>query len=369
MGPSAIRYAGIAERLRAIGYAVDDRGDIPSLAPRRPPRAIPTPSTSRRSSPLPVRSRPPSSPPNARRPRPRARRRPLARPRGVRRSRARAWPGRRDLARCARRLQHARDEPHRQRPRHAARSRARLGRLGIRGRRRPCPALGRQGAQHHHRRARPRRARASAPSYVTGRRPDDDQDRPASNGARRTRRDRARAGCAFRARSTRPRCRRSAIGTGVGTPVRGGISFREAHLAVELLSEAGVADRCRSSRSTPSWIGRTPRASSRWSLRARRWGSGSCRRRVAEGGALAAAAAVDVLVVQVCVVAGAEQDEVLELGGAAVFDGDQVVGFELAGGGAAGVLAVPRAAVQRALLGVGGAAADARVHEVASVAA
>jgi arginase len=28
MGPSAIRYAGIAERLRAIGYEVDDRGDV-----------------------------------------------------------------------------------------------------------------------------------------------------------------------------------------------------------------------------------------------------------------------------------------------------------------------------------------------------
>lgn len=28
MGPSAIRYAGLAERLRAIGYDVDDRGDI-----------------------------------------------------------------------------------------------------------------------------------------------------------------------------------------------------------------------------------------------------------------------------------------------------------------------------------------------------
>jgi arginase len=28
MGPSAIRYAGLAERLRAIGYAVEDRGDI-----------------------------------------------------------------------------------------------------------------------------------------------------------------------------------------------------------------------------------------------------------------------------------------------------------------------------------------------------
>jgi arginase len=32
MGPSAIRYAGIAERLRAIGYEVDDRGDV--AAPR-----------------------------------------------------------------------------------------------------------------------------------------------------------------------------------------------------------------------------------------------------------------------------------------------------------------------------------------------
>ena len=29
MGPSAIRYAGLADRLRAIGYEVDDRGDIP----------------------------------------------------------------------------------------------------------------------------------------------------------------------------------------------------------------------------------------------------------------------------------------------------------------------------------------------------
>jgi arginase len=28
MGPSAIRYAGVAERLRAIGYEVDDRGDV-----------------------------------------------------------------------------------------------------------------------------------------------------------------------------------------------------------------------------------------------------------------------------------------------------------------------------------------------------
>ena len=29
---------------------------------------------------------------------------------------------------------------------------------------------------------------------------------------------------------------------GVGTPVRGGISYRESHLALELLSEAGIVD-------------------------------------------------------------------------------------------------------------------------------
>jgi len=29
---------------------------------------------------------------------------------------------------------------------------------------------------------------------------------------------------------------------GVGTPVRGGLSYREAHLAMEIIAEAGVAD-------------------------------------------------------------------------------------------------------------------------------
>ena len=53
------------------------------------------------------------------------------------------------------------------------------------------------------------------------------------------------------------------------------------------------------------------------------------------------AAGVDVVVVELFVVAGAEQDEVVELGRAAVLDGDEVVGFEFAAGGAAGVLAVP----------------------------
>ena len=61
---------------------------------------------------------------------------------------------------------------------------------------------------------------------------------------------------------------------------------------------------------------------------------------VGEGGMSRVAAGPDVVVVQQLVVAGAEQDEVVELGGAAVLDGDEVVCLELARGGAAGVLAV-----------------------------
>jgi hypothetical protein len=62
--------------------------------------------------------------------------------------------------------------------------------------------------------------------------------------------------------------------------------------------------------------------------------------RVREYGVIASAVGVDVVVVEVFVVAGAEQDEVVEFGLAAVFGGDEVVGFEFALGGAAGVLAV-----------------------------
>jgi hypothetical protein len=55
---------------------------------------------------------------------------------------------------------------------------------------------------------------------------------------------------------------------------------------------------------------------------------------------LAVAARTDVVIMQQFVVAGAEQDQILELGLAAVLDGGEVVCFELAGGAAAGVLAV-----------------------------
>ena len=52
---------------------------------------------------------------------------------------------------------------------------------------------------------------------------------------------------------------------------------------------------------------------------------------VFEGGLVAVAAGVDVVVVEEFVVAGAEQDEVVEFGRAAVLDGGEVVCFEFAG--------------------------------------
>ena len=90
---------------------------------------------------------------------------------------------------------------------------------------------------------------------------------------------------------------------------------------------------------------------------------------ILEDGLVAGAAGADVVVVQELVVSGAEQDQVRELGASAVLVRDEVVCLELARGGTAGVLAVVRALVQRAYLGVGRAAPDARVDEIASVAA
>jgi hypothetical protein len=78
-----------------------------------------------------------------------------------------------------------------------------------------------------------------------------------------------------------------------------------------------------------------------------------------EEGLVGAAAGADVVVVEVLVVAGAEQDQVLEFCQAAVLDGYEVVGLEFAWGAAAGVLAVGGAVVECALLGVGGAAPEA----------
>ena len=61
---------------------------------------------------------------------------------------------------------------------------------------------------------------------------------------------------------------------------------------------------------------------------------------VCVGGLLGGAACADVVVVHEFVVARAEQDEVVELRRATTLHRDDVVGFEFALGGAAGVLAV-----------------------------
>ena len=61
---------------------------------------------------------------------------------------------------------------------------------------------------------------------------------------------------------------------------------------------------------------------------------------VREDGLLGVAADADVVVVEQFVVAGAEQDEVVEFGLAATLDRHEVVSLELTGSGAAGVLAV-----------------------------
>ena len=60
-----------------------------------------------------------------------------------------------------------------------------------------------------------------------------------------------------------------------------------------------------------------------------------------EGGVVAGAVGVDVVVVDAFVVAGAEQDEVVEQCVAAVGVVGEVVALEFARGAAAGVLAVP----------------------------
>jgi hypothetical protein len=62
---------------------------------------------------------------------------------------------------------------------------------------------------------------------------------------------------------------------------------------------------------------------------------------VCEDGISAGAARHDVVVVEEFVVAGAEQDEVVDDGLAAERVGDEVVGLKFAGGAAAGVLGVP----------------------------
>ncbi len=215
MGPSAIRYAGLADRLRAIGYAVDDRGDV--AVPRAEATDAGDP---RREVPRGDRRRSPARSPT----------------RSSRRSVRAIWSlvlgGDHSLAlgrlRRASRASTARARrsgstrmPTATRPRRAppatctaCRSRSRsagaIARFDVA--RRPAAAVGRRAAQRDHRRARSRRRRASAPARLGRRRAHDDRDRPARHGAGGAQRDRARRGRAVRARLARSRRRRPAVG-------------------------------------------------------------------------------------------------------------------------------------------------------------
>ena len=184
MGPSAIRYAGLEERLASLGYDVRDHGNVETAVPEATALA-------RRASAIPARDqgdvradrgegrRGIEGRCDAARPR----RRPLGRARHARWPRLGARRRRRALDRRALGHQHARDEPERERPRDAAGcstrprwsmgSRARPGRcrqsirasrgaLGTRqaGRRRASIASRRRRSRLHDERDRPDRNRA-----------------------------------------------------------------------------------------------------------------------------------------------------------------------------------------------------------------
>ena len=68
------------------------------------------------------------------------------------------------------------------------------------------------------------------------------------------------------------------VAPGVGTPVPGGLTFREAHLLMEILANRAKSARSTSSRSTQSSTTATGRRSWRWSWWLRCWGSVFCKR-------------------------------------------------------------------------------------------
>ncbi len=130
MGPSAVRIAGIGERLAALGHHVRDKGDIVTPNPETKDEGDPQQEVHRRDRRgLPGALRDVAGRARRRRPAARARRRSQPRRRIGRRDRRARAPARQadrpDLGRCARRHEHARDHAQRQRPRHAARGAAR----------------------------------------------------------------------------------------------------------------------------------------------------------------------------------------------------------------------------------------------------
>ena len=56
---------------------------------------------------------------------------------------------------------------------------------------------------------------------------------------------------------------------GVGTPVKGGLAYREAHLIMEVIADAGVMTSLEVVEVNPSWMRATLRPSSPWSWSSR----------------------------------------------------------------------------------------------------
>ena len=241
MGPSAMRAAGLEERLRSLGYDVRDPGNVASPEPEETAlhderaRFLPEiKETCERVAALVAEARAAGEIPLV-----------LGGDHSVALGTlgglaSVARSGRRALDRRALGRQHAGDEPERERPRHAARGRARPRRGGLRERR--VAAAGRRslGASRligtreldegEQRLLRDAGIRVFTMSEI---------DRIGIERAVREALDRV-AGTGFVHVSLDMDVLDPVVAPGVGTPVRGGLTYREAHLALELVAESGL---------------------------------------------------------------------------------------------------------------------------------
>ena len=248
MGPSAIRYAGLNDRLQGLGYEVLDWGDVETAVLEATEE---TDSTARYLPEIKAACGRVGTPrrPGARagRAAARARRRPLGRDGDARRPRTSPGRRRRALDRRPLRHEHARDVAERQRPRDAARSSARLRGRPLRER---ClvAARGRAVARGARRAPLGRLAGARADPRARDQGVHDERHRP----------DRDRAGDPGVALAhRRPRLRPRLVRHGRARP-RGGAGRRHAGARRPLLP--GGAPRARARRRVrPRW------ARSRWS--------------------------------------------------------------------------------------------------------
>ena len=272
MGPSAIRYAGLEERLTEIGLSVSDRGNVVAPEPealalhderaRYLPEildacaalaALVEESVREGCTPARARRRSRDRDGNPRRPR-----------------RRRGAAGRRDLDRRARRPQHARDEPVRQRARDAARGRPRpVG--GMVRPRRAYVARARPVARRPRRHPLARPGGACLPARGRHSRLHDERHRPDRDRARDARGARPRRRPGLRPRLPRPGLTRP--GGRAGRRHAGSRGPDLPRGAPRLRADRGVrasSARSRSSSRTRSSIARTrPRAPPSSSSRAR----------------------------------------------------------------------------------------------------